>query len=116
MRCKGSSGSQTEDRGLVAERGAPADDELLQLRGDRLAQRRGLEVLQTLLVDLGRAGGGVLAPVAGPPLEVLRRAQERAVEAGPEPLHRVHRTEEVPAVADLLVGPEGQRVLVDLER
>ncbi len=50
------------------------------------------------------------ATVALPALEVLRRRDEGPVEAGTEPLHRVRRPEEVAAVSDLLMGPEGERL------
>jgi hypothetical protein len=60
--------------------------------------------------------GRVDAAAAHPPLVVLRRGEQRAIEAGPKALHGVLGTEEVTAVADLLVGTEGHRVLGDLQR
>ena len=52
--------------------------------------------------DLARARRGVAGAQPGPALVVVARAQEGAVEAVAEPLHRVHRAEEMAAVADLL--------------
>ena len=100
----------------VAELAPAADDVLLELLADRVVERRLLVLLELLAVDLGGPGGGVVAAVAHPLLVVLRRGQHRAVEAGAEALHGVHRAEEVAAVADLLVGAEGHRGLVDLQR
>ncbi len=80
------------------------------------SMRRLLVLLERLRVDLGGALGGVAAAQALPALEVLGRGEQRAVEALAEALQRVHRAEEVAAGADLLVGAEGQALLVDLER
>src|SRR3954454_9324084 len=100
----------------VAELRTPARHVLPQFRVDRLVDRGLLVLLDRLAPDLARALGGVAPAVARPAVEVLRRAQERAVEALAEALERVHRAEEVPAGADLLVRPERERLLVDLER
>ena len=56
------------------------------------------------------------AAVLLPALEVLRRGEQRAVEALAEALERVRGAEEVAAVPDLLVRAEGEARLVDLER
>src|SRR4051794_36338696 len=88
----------------------------LQLGADRLVERRLLVLLQRALPYDLRARGGVEAAVALPALEVLRRGQQRTVEALAEALQRVRGAEEVPAGPDLLVGAEGEARLVDLQR
>src|SRR6476620_8067684 len=91
-------------------------DVLLELLPDRVVEWGLLVLLELLLVDLPGPGGRVLGAVAHPALVVLRGGQHRPVEAGPESLHRVRSTEEVAAVPDLLVGVEGHRRLIDLQR
>src|SRR5436190_2038717 len=54
------------------------------------------------------AGRRVLRTVPHPPVVVVGAVDERAVEAGAEPFHRVGGAEEVPAVAHLVVGAERQ--------
>src|ERR1035438_689562 len=73
-------------------------------------------LLKLLGVNLGRPGGGVLAAHPQPALVIGRGGQQRPVETLAEPLHRVLRAEKVAAMANLLVGAEGQRCLVNLQR
>src|SRR5665213_2805957 len=102
--------------GSVAELAASARDELLQLRAHAVVERRLLVALERRAPQLGCACGRVAAAVSAPAVEVLRRGQERAVEALAEALERVDGAEEVPAGADLLMRAEGETRLVDLER
>src|SRR5215217_1030330 len=115
MRSRSSAYARSEIRS-VAELTAAAGDELLQLPADGLVDRRRLVGLERRAPDLRRAVGGVLAAVARPAVEVLGRGQQRPVEALAEPLERVGGTEEVAALADLLVRAERQARLVDLQR
>src|SRR4051794_39791503 len=103
-------------RDSVAELGPTSRDVRRELLTDRVVQRRRLVVGEDLAVDVAGPGGRVVAAVAGPALEVLRRRQDRPVEAVTEPLERVHRAEEMAAVPDLGVCVERQRRLVDLQR
>src|SRR3954452_21589571 len=100
----------------VSQLGPAAIDVGLQLGADRLVERRLLVLVQRALPDDLSAGGGVEAAVALPALEVLRRGQQRAVEALAEALERVRGAEEVPARPDLLVGAEGEARLGGLPR
>src|SRR5690242_16096863 len=100
----------------VAQFDAPAIDELLEFGANRVLERRRLVFLEALLVDALGAVRSIDTAVAHPALVVLRRGQQRAVEAGSEALHRVGGAEEVPAVPDLDVRVEGERTLVDLQR
>src|SRR3954449_7077292 len=100
----------------VSQLGPAAIDVGLQLGADRLVERRLLVLLERALPDDLRARGGGEAAVALPALEVLRRGEQRTVEALAEALERVRGAEEVPAGPDLLVGPEGEARLVDLQR
>src|SRR3954471_23286911 len=95
---------------------APPRDVLPELLVHARIHRGLLVLLDRLAPDLARALGRVAPAVARPAVEVLRRAQQRPVEALAEALERVHRAEEVPARADLLVRAERKRLLVDLER
>src|SRR5690242_4859954 len=92
----------------VAELDPPPVDVLLQLVAHRRVERRGLVRVERLPPDLARPLGRVAPALRLPPLEVLRRGQERPVEARAEALQRVRRAEEVAAVADLLVSAVGQ--------
>src|SRR5262249_26150046 len=103
-------------RTSVAQLGPPARDVLLELAADRRVHGRLLVLLQRLRVDLPGALGCVAAAQALPPLVVLGRREQGAVEAFAEALERVDGTEEVAACTDLLVGAECQALLVDLER
>src|SRR5207249_1741972 len=96
--------------------GAPARHVLGQLCLDRRVERRLLVALQRPPPDLAGAGRRVVTAVALPALEVLGRREQRPVEAVAEALERVHGAQEMAAGADLLVGAEGEAVLVDLER
>src|SRR5205085_7450677 len=87
----------------VAELRPPPAHVLPELGVHRRIDRRLLVLLDRLAPDLPRALGRVAAAVARPAVEVLGRAQQRPVEALAEALERVHRAEEVPARADLLV-------------
>src|SRR5450755_347627 len=69
------SGSASE--GLISQLGAPADHEFLQLRAQRVVERRLLVALQRRAPDLARAGRGVARTLLGPAIEVLRRGQQR---------------------------------------
>src|SRR5436305_1173819 len=100
----------------VAELDPPPVDVLLQLVAHRRVERRGLVARERLPPDLTRPLGRVAPALRLPSLEVLGRGEQRAVEAGAEPLQRVGGAEEVAAVADLLVGAVRQAGLVDLER
>src|SRR4051812_2141494 len=93
----------------IAQLRTAARHVLPQLRVDRVVDRGLLVLLERLAPDLARALGRVAPAVALPAVEVLRRAQQRPVEALAEALERVHGAEEVPARADLLVRPERQR-------
>src|SRR3954451_25384398 len=95
---------------------APPRDVLPELLVHARIHRGLLVLLDRLALDLARALGRVAPAVARPAVEVLRRAQQRPVEALAEALERVHRAEEVPSRADLLVRAERDRLLVDLER
>src|SRR5690348_4479786 len=61
--------------GSVAELGAPAHDELLELGADRIVERWLLVVLERRPPDLARARGGVAGATLGPAVEVLGRGQ-----------------------------------------
>src|SRR5262245_23131874 len=106
----------SRSRRSIAKLLAATGDVLTQLLPDRAVERRGLVLGQPLLEDLARPRRGVLGPGPHPPLVVLRRGQQRPVETGTEPLHRVGGAEEMAAVAYLVMSVEGQRRLVDLER
>src|SRR5919106_1516338 len=81
---------------LVAQLSAAPGDELLELGADALVERRLLVALERLAPDAAGPLGRVGAAVALPAVEVLRRGQQRAVEAGAEALQRVRGAEEVP--------------------
>src|SRR4051794_10334744 len=85
----------------VTELGAAAVDEGLQLRLQVAGHLRLLVLGDGLLPDLVGPRGRVLAAVAGPALVVLGGRHERTVEALAEALQRVHRAQEVAAVAHL---------------
>src|SRR5438445_5302410 len=99
----------------VAELLAPPVDVGLQLVLQVSLHRRLLVLLERLLRDLARPHRRVAPTVARPALVVLRRREQRPVEALAEALERVHRAEEVAALSNLLVRGIGQRLLVDLE-
>src|SRR3954447_13497547 len=101
---------------LVAELGTAPRHVLRELLADAAVQRRLLVLLQRLAPDLARPCGRVFTAVALPALVVLRRREQRAVEALAEPLERVRRAEEMAAVADLLVRRVRERLLGHLER
>src|SRR5580700_4367913 len=100
----------------VAKLGATTAYVLLELGPDCVIQRRLLVVSQRLGAYIAGPGRRVLAAELQPALVVRGRREQRPVEALPEPLHRVLRPEEVPAVADFLVRAERQRRLIDLQR
>src|SRR5579871_380731 len=100
----------------VAELDASAIDEFTQLRLDRIVDRRTLVVGQRLAPDLARARRRVTGAALGPAVEILRRGEQRAVEALAKTLERVRGPEEVPAGPDLDVRVEREARLVDLER
>src|SRR5947199_7696619 len=87
----------------VAQFGAAARHELLELLPQCGVHGRLLVALECRLPDGRRACRAVAAPVPRPALEVLRAREQRPVEAVAEALERVRRTQEVAAVADLLV-------------
>src|SRR5262245_34598826 len=65
----------------VAELRTAAGDVLPQLLAYGVVERRGLVLVELLLVDLRGPGAGVLAAAAQPALVVLRRREHRPVEA-----------------------------------
>src|SRR5271154_6059782 len=64
---------------LVAQLGAPAHHELLELGADRVVERRLLVALQRGSPELAGAGRGVLGAALGPAVEVVGRGQQRPV-------------------------------------
>src|SRR5205085_5148617 len=100
----------------VAELRATPVDVGLQLVLQPLVQLRLLVLVERPLRDLRCARRGVFPAVAVPALVVLGRGEQGPVEALAKPLERVHRAEEVPTLANLLVRAVGQRLLVDLHR
>src|SRR6476620_7500365 len=96
---------------LVAELLAATGDVRLELCADARVDRRLLVLLERAAPDVRGPGRGVLAAVLRPAVEVLRRRQHRAVEAGAEPLERVRGAQEVAASADLEMRVERQRGL-----
>src|SRR5919112_1233243 len=95
-------GAGREIRHLIAELRPAAGHVILELRADRVVHRRPLVLVERPAPDLAGARGGVAAALPLPAVEVLRRAEQRPVEALAEALQRVRRAEEVPAGADLL--------------
>ena len=80
----------------------------VELSAHGIVQGGLLVLLEPLAPNHARSGGGVLSATTHPALVILRGVQERAVEACPEAFHGVHRSQEVPAVADLLVGVKAE--------
>src|SRR5215469_10810666 len=93
----------------VAELSAAAGHVVVEFGADGVVERWRCVRLQRRTPDLAGPGGGVLAAVPQPALEVRGGGEQRSVEAVPEPLHRVRRAEEVPAVPHLLVRAERER-------
>ena len=62
---------------------APAVDVVLELLADGVVERRLLVLVECLLIDRGRPGGGVERSLAGPALEVHRGREERAGRSSP---------------------------------
>src|ERR1700751_3993464 len=74
------SGPRAAER-LVAEFAAAAGHEVVQLGADGVVQRGRFERFQLLAPDLAGPGGGVLAALLEPALEVRGGGEPRALEA-----------------------------------
>src|SRR3954468_12559980 len=106
----------SRDSASVAQLFPAPGDVVGQLLAQLRVDRGRLVLLQPLAPDL--AGPRSRIPLAQPlpALEVLRRRQQRPVEAIAEPLERVRRAKEVSARAHFLMRPKCERCLVHLER
>src|SRR5205823_1073889 len=81
--------------------GASACDVLGELSANGVVECGGFVLVERTPEDLACARGRVVPAAALPALEVLRRGEERPVEAGAEALECVLAAEEVAALADL---------------
>src|ERR1700735_5005438 len=112
---RSSSAASTDSRASVAQLGAPADNELLELGPDRIVERGLLILLERRPPYLAPARGRVPRAALRPTIEVLGGGEQRPVEALAEARERVGGAEKVAAGADLRMRIERKARLGGLE-